>query len=79
MTKVKKNLTDCPKCKAVDSVRAEATVDFIPQYLKDENNNGYFTYESDGNEPTVTGFYCFECGETFTLEDIENQAIKIGL
>ena len=61
----------CPKC-GDDGLRGEATIDMV-MYYKD----GCFYYEDDGNEPTVDSWYCFCCGETFTLAQVEAQAKKL--
>jgi hypothetical protein len=61
----------CPKCGG-EGLRGEATIDMLVYY-----DGKYFTYDEDGNEPTVTSWYCFECGEYFTLEQVEAQAKKL--
>jgi hypothetical protein len=63
----------CPKCGG-EGLRAEATIDMLVYYNK---AYGTFNYEEDGNEPMASGFYCFECGETFSLEQVEEQAKRL--
>ena len=68
-----KLIDQCPRCKAY-GLRGEATIDMIVYY----NLEGkYFWYEEDGDAPIVNSFYCFSCGETFTLQEIEEHAEKL--
>lgn len=67
-----KHLIDiCPTC-GEDCLRGEATIDMHIYY-----ENGVFYFDECGNEPIVDSFYCWACGNTFTLQEVENQARKL--
>ena len=68
-----KLIDQCPRCKAY-GLRGEATIDMNVYYSLEGK---YFWYDEDGNEPTVSSFYCIECGETFTLQEVEEHAEKL--
>lgn len=61
----------CPKCGG-EGLRAEAKIDLLISY-----NGTHFFYEGEGNDPVVDSYYCFECGETFTLEEVEKHAKEV--
>lgn len=62
----------CPTCNSQGLV-ANGEIDLDIIY-----DGKYFRFEDNrGNEPYVSSFYCEDCGDTFTLSQVEAHAQKL--